>query len=126
MQLAQQLVFKPFRLDPDNACLWRGVQRLSLSPKAFMVLQYLVIHHGQVATKDALLEAIWPDTVVGDAVLKVYVREIRQKLGDTANTPRYIATVYRQGYRFLRPVVTVDMLPTPHVVSRPPLRKTAT
>ena len=81
------MVFKPFRLDLDDASLWRGARRISLTPKAFMVLQHLVIHHGQLVTKDALLEAVWPDAIVGDGILKVCVREIRQALGDTAKTP---------------------------------------
>jgi predicted ATPase/DNA-binding winged helix-turn-helix (wHTH) protein len=119
MQQGRQILFKPFCLDLDNACLWRGARRISLTPKAFMVLQHLVMQHGQLITRDALLEAVWPDTIVGDAVLKVCVREIRRALGDTAKTPQFIATVYRQGYRFIRRVATVDRLPESNVVGRP-------
>jgi len=95
------LRFASFRLDAVNACLWRGTKTIRLTPKAFAVLQYLVERPGELVTKDALLEAVWPATVVGDAVLKVCVREIRKALGDPAGTPRYIATVHRLGYRFI-------------------------
>ena len=95
------LRFASFRLDAVNACLWRGTKTIRLTPKAFAVLQYLVERPGELVTKDALLEAVWPSTVVGDAVLKVCVREIRKALGDPAGTPRYIATVHRLGYRFI-------------------------
>jgi predicted ATPase/DNA-binding winged helix-turn-helix (wHTH) protein len=119
MERSSQMVFRPFCLDPDNACVWRGTQRLSLTPKAFLVLQYLVMHHGQLVTKDTLLEAVWPDAVVGDAVLKVCVREIRRTLGDTVKMPRFIATIYRQGYRFIRRVGTVDLPPARHAAHHP-------
>jgi DNA-binding winged helix-turn-helix (wHTH) protein len=119
MQHTQQIMFKPFRLDPDNACLWRGAQRVSLTPKAFMVLLHLVMHHGQLVTKDALLEAVWPDTIVGDAVLKVCIREIRKVLGDPVKTPQFIATEYRRGYRFIKRIATVDRSPQPNPINSP-------
>jgi DNA-binding winged helix-turn-helix (wHTH) protein len=101
---ARQLRFASFRLDAVNACLWRGTRTVRLTPKAFAVLQWLVERPGELITKDALLEAVWPATVVGDAVLKVCVREIRKALGDRAGAPRYIATVHRLGYRFIADV----------------------
>ena len=102
------LHFPPFRLDPDNALLWRGTTEVRLTPKAFAVLHCLVERHGQLVTKDALLERVWPGTVVGDAVLKVCVREIRKALGDQAGAPRFVATAHRRGYRFIADVTDVD------------------
>jgi len=119
MSVTQQMMFKPFRLDPDNACLWRGGQRVSLTPKAFMVLLHLVRHPGQLVTKDALLEAVWPDAMVGDAVLKVCIREIRQALGDTVKTPQFIATEYRKGYRFIKRAAPVDRPRMPQPLDHP-------
>ena len=54
--------FADFRLDPDNACLWRGTQPIALTPKAFDVLHYLVTHPDRLVTKDTLLDAVWPET----------------------------------------------------------------
>ena len=54
--------FHSFRLDVANQCLWRGDTRVSLMPKPFAVLQYLVEHPGSLVTHDQLLGAIWPDT----------------------------------------------------------------
>src|SRR5262245_40158953 len=107
----QLLRFPPFRLDPANACLWRGAKIVRLTPKAFSVLRCLAEHHGQLVTKDALLEAVWPGTVVGDAVLKVCVREIRKALGDRAGAPRFVGTIHRRGYRFLADVTDIDPRP---------------
>src|SRR5262245_56008919 len=101
---APQWRFADFRLDPDNACLWRGTQAIALTPKAFDVLYYLVTHPDRVVTKDMLLDAVWPETAVSDAVVRVAIGELRRALGDTAQASRYIATVQRRGYRLVAPV----------------------
>ena len=49
-----QWLFGDFRLDPDNACLWRGAQTIALTPKAFDVLHYLVTHPDRLVSKDTL------------------------------------------------------------------------
>jgi class 3 adenylate cyclase/DNA-binding winged helix-turn-helix (wHTH) protein/predicted ATPase len=99
-----QWCFDDFRLDPDNACLWRGAQRVALTPKAFDVLHYLVTHPDRLVTKDTLLEIVWPETAVSDAVVRIAIGELRRALGDTAQAPQFIATVPRRGYRFVAPV----------------------
>ena len=96
--------FADFRLDPDNACLWRGTQPIALTPKAFDVLHYLVTHPDRLVTKDTLLDAVWPETAISDAVVRIAIGELRRALGDTAQAPRFIATVHRRGYRFVAPV----------------------
>ncbi len=116
--------FEPFHLDLDNACLWQGEQRVSLRPKPFDILVYLVKHAGALVTKAALLDAIWPDTVVAEGVLATSVAELRKALGETAREPQFIATVYRRGYRFIAPVTVIDpptdsrTSPTPHEASQ--------
>jgi DNA-binding winged helix-turn-helix (wHTH) protein len=92
------------RLDPANACLWRGTEARRLTPKAWAVLEVLVAQAGQVVTKETLLATVWPEAVVSEAALVVCIREIRQALGDTARTPRYVETVHRRGYRFIGPL----------------------
>src|SRR5499426_374287 len=100
-----QWCFADFRLDPDNACLWWGTQPIALTPKAFDVLHYLVTHPDRLVTKDTLLDAVWPETAISDAVVRIAIGELRRALGDTAQAPRFIATVHRRGYRFVAPVV---------------------
>ncbi|MGH9798104.1 MAG: winged helix-turn-helix domain-containing protein, partial [Candidatus Polarisedimenticolia bacterium] len=101
MDFSTQIVFPPFRLDLSGERLLRGARPLSLTPKAFSVLQVLVEQAGRLVTKDELLRSVWAGTHVRDAVLKVCVREIRRTLGDTVARPRYIETVHRRGYRFI-------------------------
>jgi DNA-binding winged helix-turn-helix (wHTH) protein len=54
-----------------------------------------------LVTKEALFQAVWPDTAVSDAVLTNRIAELRQTLGDDAKRPRFVATVHRRGYRFV-------------------------
>ena len=93
--------FPPFRLDLVNQCLWRGESRISLMPKPFAVLAYLVAHAGRLVTHEELLAAIWPDTFVQPEVLRRYILEIRRVLGDNAETPRFIQTFPKRGYQFI-------------------------
>src|SRR5215831_11081391 len=95
-----QWCFACFRLDPDNACLWCDTEAVPLPPKIFAVLHYLVTHPDRLVRKDELLDAVWPETAVTEAVLRVAIGAVRKVLGDTAQTPRFIATVPRRGYRF--------------------------
>src|SRR5262245_17152524 len=88
-------------LDLQNEWVWRGKQHLSLRPKTFAVLRYLAERPGQLVTKREIIQAVWPDTVVGDEALTIYIREIRQVLGDKMQGPQYIETVHRRGYRFI-------------------------
>ena len=81
-------------------------------PTAFALLHYLVTHAGQLVTKDEFyVAAIWAETVVSEAVLKVGMGEVRKALGETARAPRWIATVHRRGYRFVAPVTRLDAAP---------------
>jgi predicted ATPase/DNA-binding winged helix-turn-helix (wHTH) protein len=100
----QQIALGPFRLDEANECLWHEKRAISLRPKAYAVLRYLVQHPGILVTKQQLLDDVWPNTFVSDAVLKDCVRQLREAFGDEAKSPRYIETAHRRGYRFIGPV----------------------
>src|SRR5262245_65778200 len=94
---SRQLRFPPFRLDPDDACLWRGTKAVRLTPKAFAVLQCLAERHGQLVTKDSLLERVWPGTAGGEAVRKGCVGESRKDLGERGRAARVGATGHPPG-----------------------------
>jgi len=100
--------FQTFRLDVVNQSLYRGDERIPLMPKPFAVLQYLVEHAGRLVTQDELLDAIWPETHVQPEVLRRYILEIRRVLGDQPETPRFIETVTKRGYRFIAEVRAVE------------------
>jgi DNA-binding winged helix-turn-helix (wHTH) protein/predicted ATPase len=95
------IVFPPFRLEASDQRLYRNSDPVELRPKAFAVLWHLLQRPGQLVTKDELLETVWPDTIVSDAVLKVCIREIREALADSSARPQFIETAHRRGYRFI-------------------------
>lgn len=105
--MTQQFQFGPYLLDPSNALLCRSAQSVPLTPKAFAVLQHLVARAGLLVTKQELFDTVWAGTFVGDAALKVCVREIRKALGDDPKSPTFIETVHRRGYRFVASVSEV-------------------
>jgi DNA-binding winged helix-turn-helix (wHTH) protein/tetratricopeptide (TPR) repeat protein len=96
--------FRTFRLDTVNHCVWRGDKRVSLPPKAFDVLRYLVEHADRLVAQDEILEKLWPETYVNPEVVKKYVLEIRKALGDQSRKPVFVATFPRRGYQFIAPL----------------------
>lgn len=75
-----------------------------MSPKAVAVLMALAEQPGQVWSRDALLDRVWPLVNVGEEVLTHAVAEIRRALGDDFRAPRYLLTVHKCGYRLMAPV----------------------
>jgi len=113
--------FGPFRLDEGAERLWCGAEAVRLTAKAFAVLRYLVEHAGPLVTKEELFSTVWSGVSVSDAALAVCIRELRQAMGDAAQTPQYVETVRGRGYRFLAPVTLAAPSPTlPEVELSPP------
>jgi DNA-binding winged helix-turn-helix (wHTH) protein len=96
--------FHSFRLDSRNQCLWRGEQRVQITPKTFDVLRYLIEHSGRLVTQEEILEAVWPQTYVNQEVIKKYILGIRKALEDRRDQPIFIETFPRRGYQFVAPV----------------------
>ena len=93
------------------------------------MLDQLVGRPGQLVTKEELLNHVWPDTFVGDAVLKVTIRQLRDALDDNSKSPEFIETAHRRGYRFIGQISEGGNLPAQaqritslNVVSRPSSR----
>ena len=121
MNVQPYIAFPPFRLDVTNEQLWRDTHVLELRHKTFAVLRYLVARPGQLVTKEEMLDALWPGTVVTDSALKICVRELRKALGDDDKAPRFIQTVHGRGYRFIAPVTTTPPVQTSRFTVQTPL-----
>jgi DNA-binding winged helix-turn-helix (wHTH) protein len=102
MQVDRLLTFGSYRLDPHTGQLWRGKQEVRLTGKASAVLRLLVARDGQVVTKGELFAAVWPETVVSDAALTSCIQELRKALKDDPRQPRYLKTIHRRGFQFVR------------------------
>lgn len=87
--------------DPSTRRLCGRRGELRLSPKASAVLLALSETPGRVWSRDALLERVWPNVIVGEEVLTHAVAELRRAFGDDSRKPRVIETIHKSGYRLL-------------------------
>jgi DNA-binding winged helix-turn-helix (wHTH) protein/TolB-like protein/Flp pilus assembly protein TadD len=109
--------FGPFVVDRAAYRVFRGGRPLDITPKLLDLLLHFLDSAGTLVTKEALLEALWPDANVTDNALAQAVSELRQALGDDAGDPRFIKTIARRGYRFIAPV---DPVAAPAEPGSPP------
>jgi len=95
---AKQLRFANYVLDLNRGCLLLDGREITLRPKTFAVLRYLVENFGRLVSKDELFAAVWPGLAITDDVLVQSIGELRRALGEDG--ARLIKTIPRRGYRF--------------------------
>ncbi|HEB88075.1 MAG TPA: hypothetical protein ENI85_00750, partial [Deltaproteobacteria bacterium] len=95
------LAFGDFILDTDAAELRLRNAPVEIQPKAIALLQYLIERRHRVVSKQELLDALWPDQVVSEGVLKRAIHALRVAVADTGSQQSVIATRSRVGYRFV-------------------------
>src|SRR5882762_10239724 len=98
--------FGVFEVDVRAAELRKRGVRIKLQEQPFQILCLLLDHSGEVVTRDELRQRLWPaHTFVDfDRSLNKAMTKLRSALGDSAESPRYVETIPRHGYRFLAPV----------------------
>src|SRR5215813_8791837 len=84
-----------------------------LEPKVMGVLLCLAQHPGETLSKEQLFQAVWPNIVVTEDVLKRCIGELRRAFNDDARNPRIIETISKRGYRLLAPVSAPATAPAP-------------
>ncbi len=102
--------FEGFRLDAAHAMLYRSGREISLPPKAVETLAALVMRHGDILSKDELMEIVWADSIVEESNLSQYLHLLRKTLGETRDGKPFIETLRRRGYRFIADVSIVESL----------------
>ena len=100
------LQFGIFEVDLKAGELRRNGSKVRLQEQPFQVLTVLLEQPGEVVSREELRNRLWPaDTFVDfDHSLNAAIRRLREALGDSADSPRFVETVARRGYRFLVPV----------------------
>ena len=97
--------FENFEVDVRAGELSKAGVRLKLPGQPFQVLAILLERPGEVVTREELQKRLWPDTFVDvDHNLNTAINKIREVLGDSAESPRFVETLPRRGYRFVAPV----------------------
>ena len=97
------LHFGVFEVDLRSRELRKQGMRVKLQDQPFQVLAILLEHPGEVVTRDELRKNLWPDDtfVDFDHSLSTAINKIREALGDSAESPRYVETLPRRGYRLI-------------------------
>ena len=100
------LRFGVFEVDLAAGELRKNGTRIRLQEQPFQILVYLLDRAGEVVAREELRQKLWPaDTFVDfDHSLNTAINKLREALGDSASSPRYVETLARRGYRFLAPV----------------------
>jgi len=96
--------FGPFTADRLAYRVSRGDVVLDLTPKLLDVLFHFLDRPGQLVTKDALLDAVWPGANVTENAVAQALSDLREALGDDPAEPTFIKTIARRGYRFIAEV----------------------
>src|ERR1700756_5742869 len=104
--------FSRFELDLKAGELRRNGSKIRLQEQPFQILVCLLEHPGEVVTREELQRKLWPaNTFVDfDHSLNAAIRRLRDALGESAETPIFVETLARRGYRFIAPV---DGCPAP-------------
>jgi DNA-binding response OmpR family regulator len=94
------LKFGDIEIDPARHTVIKGNSVLSLTPKEYELLSFLIRNKGLVFSRDYLLEKVWGYDYFGDTrTIDVHVRWLREKIEDTPAKPRYLITVRGAGYK---------------------------
>src|SRR6266481_4406847 len=104
--------FGQFALDSRKRTVSRADSPVSLTPKAFDVLLFLVQNPNRLVTKEELLQAVWGDTFVEEGNLTQYISHLRKALEDNSEDTRLIVTIARKGYQFTADVKVAEAADT--------------
>ena len=96
--------FGEFRLDLAQRTLMRQGKQITITPKAYELLLFLVRNRDRVPEKDELMKAVWPQSFVEESNLSQNIFVLRRILGDDQNGTSFIQTIPRRGYKFIAPV----------------------
>ena len=104
--MAARASFGRFELDLESGTLTRDGVRIRLQPQPARVLVLLVQQAGSIVPRETLRQQVWPDGTFVDFErgLNFCIAQIRSALGDSAESPRFVETLPRRGYRFIAPV----------------------
>lgn len=116
--------FGAFEVDLTSAELRKHGSLLKLQEQPFKILAALLEQPGEVVPREELVSRLWPDGTFVDFErgLNAAVTRLRQALGDSAESPRYVETVARRGYRFIEAVESAREFPAVTPVSAAPSR----
>jgi serine/threonine protein kinase len=107
--------FGPFELDLKAGELRRNGRAILLQEQSFLVLKLLLERPGELVTRDEMRRTLWPNNTIVDfnQSINAVIKKLRQALDDSPETPKYVETIARRGYRLLVPVDWREPSPAP-------------
>ena len=110
-QSAQVIRFESFEVNLRSGELWKNGQKVKLPEQSFQILAMLLDRPGEVVLRREIQKHLWPnDTVVEfENSINAAIKRLRLVLGDSADSPRYVETLARRGYRFICPLQDVGI-----------------
>jgi Tol biopolymer transport system component/DNA-binding winged helix-turn-helix (wHTH) protein len=119
--------FGSFEFDTRSGELRKFGIRIKLQDQPRQILLLLLQHPGEIVTREEIQKHLWPDNtfVDFDNAINSAIRKLRNALGDTADTPRFVETLARRGYRFVAPLITgqESTLESAPAITKPPARR---
>jgi len=112
--------FGVYEVDTRRVELRRDGKPVKMREQSFLILVYLLEHAGEIVTREELCQVLWPsDTFVDfDHSLRMAVMNLRDALGDSTDTPLFIETIPKRGYRFIAPVSQAGDVPIGNAIRR--------
>ncbi len=110
--------FDNVEVDLQTFKVWKEGKALSLEPKAFEVLVFLINHRDRLVEKNELLDAVWKESFVSLNALTRVIAHLRKTIGDDAKEAKYIETAPTRGYRFIAEV-QIRAVTSPSALSTP-------
>lgn len=88
------------RVDFQNRCVYVEGELVKLTSLEYKLLVYLINNSNRLVTKEELFDNVWQDKWTGDGTLNVHIRKLREIIEKDPNDPKYIVTVWKEGYKF--------------------------
>lgn len=88
------------KVDYTNKVVYVKNKEIKLTSLEYKLLTYLIDNKNRLVTKDELFDNVWNDKYTQDGTLNVHIRKIREQIEEDPNNPKYITTIWKEGYRF--------------------------
>ena len=91
------------RLDSVNKTVYVNGEEKKITSIEWKLLEYLTVNKNRLITKNEIFDNVWNDRFTTDGTLNVHIRKIREAIEKDAQDPKYIVTVWKEGYKFIAP-----------------------
>lgn len=103
-----KLSFGEYILDTQTSRLYNQGIPLGLEPQIYGLLELLITRHGELVSRDDIIDAVWGGRLVSNYVIDNRIKSARAAIGDNGRAQRFIKTYLNRGYKFIGEVRVID------------------